>query len=173
MLKKICYSGKDLEKTEKRAQKYISDSVSDIATVMLPSQANPSGNVHGGEIMKLMDTAASVTAMRHCRLNVVTVRVDELIFHEPIYVGNLVTVNSKLTFVGLSSMEIKVEVWVEDVQSGKSPHIAQTAYFTFVALNENHIPVEVPGIIPLSADEIRLFEEGKKRYIKRKVKNGM
>ena len=160
-----------MEKTDKRERKYISDSVSDVSTVMLPSQANPSGNVHGGEIMKLMDTAASVTAMRHCRLNVVTVRVDELIFHEPIYVGNLVTVSSKLTFVGRTSMEIMVEVTVEDVKSGHQPHIAQTAYFTFVALDENHIPVQVPGIIPLSADEIKLFEEGRKRYTKRKAKN--
>ncbi len=148
--------------------KSAASSVSSLSAVMLPSQANPAGNVHGGEIMKLMDTAASVTAMRHCRRNVVTVRVDELIFHEPIYVGNLVTVISKLTFVGKTSMEIKVEVWVENMTEEKDAHIAQTAYFTFVALDENNIPVKVPGIIPTTPEELKLFKNGEERYLKYK-----
>ena len=146
----------------------ISSSASSISSVMLPSQANPSGNVHGGEIMKLMDTAASVTAIRHCKKNVVTLRVDELIFHEPIYVGNLVTVNSRISYVGLTSMEIKVEVWVEDIEKKNSCHLTQSAYFTFVALNKDKKPVKVPKIIPSTPDEIKLFKEGEKRYLKRK-----
>lgn len=148
--------------------KTVSNSISSISNVMLPSQANPAGNVHGGEIMKLMDTAASVSAMRHCRKNVVTVRVDELIFHEPIYVGNLVTVNSRLSFTGKTSMEIKVEVWVEDMKSKNSSRIAQTAYFTFVALDENHKPTEVPSLMPQTPLEIQLFKEGEERYMKNK-----
>jgi acyl-CoA hydrolase len=148
--------------------KSATSSVSSLSSVMLPSQANPAGNVHGGEIMKLMDTAASVTAMRHCKRNVVTVRVDELIFHEPIYVGNLVTVISKLTFVGKSSMEIKVEVWVEDMKSEKECHIAQTAYFTFVALDDDNNPVKVPGIFPTTPEELKLFKKGEERYLKYK-----
>jgi len=148
--------------------KTLSNSISSVSNVMLPSQANPAGNVHGGEIMKLMDTAASVTAMRHSRRNVVTVRVDELIFHEPIYVGNLITINSRLSFVGKTSMEIKVEVWVENMQEEKEPHIAQTAYFTFVALDENKKPVEVPQVVPQTPDEIQLFKDGEERYLRHK-----
>lgn len=151
--------------------KTLASSISSVSNVMLPSQANPAGNVHGGEIMKLMDTAASVTAMRHCRRNVVTVRVDELIFHEPIYVGNLVTVNSRLSFVGKTSMEIKVEVWVENIKEDNDPHIAQTAYFTFVALDENMRPAEVPQIVPQTPEEIKLFKAGEERYLKNKQKS--
>ena len=148
--------------------KTVSNSISSISNVMLPSQANPAGNVHGGEIMKLMDTAASVSAMRHCRKNVVTVRVYELIFHEPIYVGNLVTVNSKLSFVGKTSMETKVEVWVEDLKKENSSRLAQTAYFTFVALDEHHKPTAVPSLMPQTPMEIELFKEGEERYMKNK-----
>ena len=148
--------------------KSISSSISSVSNVMLPSQANPAGNVHGGEIMKIMDTAASVTAMRHCKRNVVTVRVDELIFHKPIYVGNLVTVNSKLSYVGKTSMEIRVEVWVEDMQTENNSWLAQTAYFTFVALDEDKKPVEVPHIVPQTPNEIQLFQDGEKRYLKHK-----
>lgn len=148
--------------------KTLSNSISSVSNVMLPSQANPAGNVHGGEIMKIMDTAASVTAMRHCRKNVVTVRVDELIFHEPIYVGNLITVNSRLSYVGKTSMEIKVEVWVENMQEENEPHIAQTAYFTFVALDENKKPTEVPQVVPQTPYEIQLFKDGEERYLKHK-----
>lgn len=145
----------------------ISSTISSIANVMLPSQANPAGNVHGGEIMKLMDTAASVTAIRHAGCNVVTLRVDELIFHKPIYVGNLVIVNSRITFTGNTSMEIKVEVWVEEVGENHV-WLAQTAYFTFVALDENNKPVKVPPAIPETPYEISLYNKRKKKYLKKK-----
>ena len=149
--------------------KEISSSFSSVSCVMLPSQANPKGNVHGGEIMKLMDTAASVTAMRHAKKNVVTLRVDELIFHEPVYVGNLVTVNSRLTYVGNTSMEIKVEVWVENIEKENSCRLTQQAYFTFVALDDNNKPTKIPKIIPMLHDEINLYKEAEKRYLKRKT----
>ncbi len=96
--------------------KTVSHSQVIMSNVMLPQHANQSGNVHGGEIMKMMDSAAGVVARRHSRSNVVTARVDELEFHLPVHIGNVVTCYGKLTFVGKSSMEISVTVTVEDVR---------------------------------------------------------
>lgn len=148
--------------------KRIGDSKSAISDVMLPSQANPAGNVHGGEIMKMMDVAASVVAMRHARSNVVTLRVDELIFHHPIYVGQLVTCEAELVYVGNSSMEIQVCVKVDDTQVDSPQKIAQTAFFTFVALDANGKSVTVPRLLLETEEEKRRFEEGRLRHQIRK-----
>jgi len=144
--------------------KTIRDSAVDISMVMLPHQANVAGNVHGGEIMKLMDNAAYVVAHRHARSNVVTARVDELTFHEPIYVGNMVTCHAYLTFVGKSSMEVSVVVEVEDLYKEHSRKCALTALFTMVALNAGGHTCTVP-VLELTTDEEKLvFEEAKIRY---------
>ena len=116
--------------------KTIASSALEMSTVMQPNQANPAGNVHGGEIMKMMDNAAFVVAQRHARSNVVTARVDELIFHQPIFVGNLVTCHAYLTYVSRSSMEVIVKVEVENMYSESPGKCALTGYFTMVALNE-------------------------------------
>ncbi len=93
-----------------------------ISEVMMPSQANVAGNVHGGEIMKMMDSAAYAAARRYARSNVVTARVDELEFHLPILIGDLVVCTADIVFVGHSSMEIAVNVEVEDLEhEGKPP----------------------------------------------------
>ena len=143
--------------------KTISSTRSSISSVMLPAQANPAGNVHGGEIMKMMDVAASVTAIKHAKCNVVTLRVDELIFHHPIYVGQLVTCESEMVYVGSTSMEIKVTVKVENMESDDEPMIAQTAYFTFVALDKNGKSTKVPQLILETEEERVNFEMGEER----------
>lgn len=134
-----------------------------MSEVMLPSQANVAGNVHGGEIMKIMDNAAFVVAQRHARSNVVTARVDELIFHHPIYVGNLVTCFAFLTYVGRSSMEVSVTVQVENLYSESPGECALTAYFTMVALDADGKPMRVPPLKLLTDEERARFEEGKAR----------
>jgi acyl-CoA hydrolase len=144
--------------------KHIGDSAVVMSTVMQPNQANPAGNVHGGEIMKLMDNAAYVVAHRHARTNVVTARVDELTFHLPITVGNLVTCHAYLTFVGRSSMEVAVTVEVENLYSEAPAKCALTAYFTMVALNPGGAPARVPTIELLTDEEKQRFEEGRRRY---------
>ena len=83
--------------------------------LMLPEHANIIGNVHGGEIMKMMDNAGGVVARRHSRSNVVTVRVDSLEFRHPIHVGNYVSCICEMTHVGTSSMEVMITVTVEDL----------------------------------------------------------
>ncbi|MCL1851988.1 MAG: acyl-CoA thioesterase [Peptococcaceae bacterium] len=125
--------------------------------VMLPFQANVSGNVHGGEIMKYMDNVAGATAIRYAKANVVTARVDELQFLRPIAVGALVTCTGKIAYVGRTSMEIIVTVDVEDMQSGRGPQRALSAFFTMVALDSTGRPIEVDPFVPESDDEKELY----------------
>ncbi len=146
------------------------DSLSVIAEMILPYQANPAGNVHGGEIMKMMDTAAGAAAQKHARSNVVTARVEELLFREPVLVGELVTCSAQVIFAGVSSMEVFVSVESENLSTGRK-QIALTAFFTMVALDEDGRPKQVPQI-EVGEDDIfgkKLFLEGQKRYIARKA----
>jgi len=135
-----------------------------MSAVMQPNQANPAGNVHGGEIMKMMDNAAFVCAQRHALTNVVTARVDELTFHLPIYVGNLVTCHAHLTFVGRSSMEVAVTVFVEDLYSNDPCQKALSGYFTMIALNAGKKPIRVPPLEITAEEEQNAYERGKERY---------
>ena len=136
-----------------------------MSNVMLPQHANQAGNVHGGEIIKLIDSAAGVVAQRHARTNVVTARVDELEFLHPIRIGNVVTCYGKLTFVGKSSMEVSVTVTVEDVSKDEPAKTALTAYFTFVALDDKGKAQQVPPLELANEEERCLFEEGRQRYL--------
>lgn len=147
------------------------DSKSILAELVLPSQANPAGNVHGGEIIKLMDNCAGVAAQKHCRNNVVTARVDELKFRLPVLVGSLVTCQAQVIYTGSTSMEVFVTVEAEDLMRENGPQIALTAFFTMVALDESGRPTPVAPIATeaMSAYDKKLYEEGKKRYLSHKA----
>ena len=134
-----------------------------MSQVMLPHQANVAGNVHGGEIMKFMDTAAGAVAMRYARANCVTARVDELEFHLPIFVGALVTCTASIVYVGRSSMEVFVNVESEDLQANSIPQKALSANFTMVCMGKNGRPQSVTEYVPQTDDEIRFYEEIKKK----------
>ncbi len=141
-----------------------------MSQVMLPSQANVAGNVHGGEIMKFMDSAAGAVSMKYARGNTVTARVDELKFHLPIFVGAMVYCTATIAFVGNTSMEVVVRVDVEDLESDLPPQKALSAYFTMVALDKRGNPKRVPQLL-IETDEERVwYEEGKERQ-DRKQKN--
>ena len=96
-----------------------------MAKTMLPSDANPYGNVHGGEVMRLIDDCAGAAAIRHARTRVVTAFVDELSFLAPVYVGNLVTAKASVNHVGRTSMEVGVRVEAEDLETGDSSGVAR------------------------------------------------
>ena len=134
--------------------KRVSDSSVVMAVVMEPADANPAGNVHGGVIMKNIDSAAGVVALRHAAGNAVTASIDRLDFHNPVYVGELLFLKAGLNLVGKSSMEIGVRVEAENPRQGQVRHVA-SAYLTFVALDENKQPAPVPGLILETADEQR------------------
>ncbi|MCD8180216.1 MAG: acyl-CoA thioesterase [Firmicutes bacterium] len=145
--------------------KSMKESFSVLAQMVLPMQANPAGNVHGGEIMKMMDSAAGVAAQKHAHTNCVTARVEELNFKKPVLVGELVTCKSQVIYAGHSSMEVFVTVESEDLITGKR-QIALTAFFTMVSLDKNGKPSPIP---PLTYDEDnayegKLYKEGEKRY---------
>ena len=121
---------------------------------MLPSDANPYGNVHGGEVMKLIDAVAGAAATRHARARVVTARIDELSFLAPVYVGHLVTAKASVNHVGRTSMEIGVRVESEDMLTGKVVHVA-SAYLVFVATDDRGEPVPLPQLVAETDEERR------------------
>lgn len=135
-----------------------------MSQVMLPNQANVAGNVHGGEIMKFMDSTAGAVGIKYSRGNVVTARVDELEFHSPIFVGAMVTCTGVIAYVGRTSMEVAVTVDVEDLESDEPPKRALSAYFTMVALDRMGKPKRVPELLIETEEEEKLFEEGKRRH---------
>ncbi|MEA3332613.1 MAG: acyl-CoA thioesterase [Pseudomonadota bacterium] len=146
--------------------KKVSESMVILSQVMLPHDANPAGNIHGGVIMKLIDNAAGVVAMRHARSNTVTASIDRLDFHYPVYVGDLITLTASLNMVGRTSMEIGVRVESEKMISGKNHHTA-SAYLTFVALNKEGKSFEVPPLILESDEEKRRQQNAQLRSTQR------
>ncbi len=143
----------------------MTESFSVLAQLVLPMQANPAGTVHGGEIMKLMDSAAGVASQKHAHTNCVTARVEELNFKKPIHVGELVTCKSQVIYAGHSSMVVFVTVESENLITGNK-QIALTAFFTMVSLDANGKPSKVAPIIydKNNAYEKKLYGEGEKRY---------
>lgn len=146
--------------------KHIRDSQATISQLMLPTDANVHGNVHGGAIMKMADDAGAIVATRHSRSIVVTVAVDSLTFLSPIYVGNLVTFTAALSYVGRTSMEVEVLVEAEDPLTGEKTH-TNTAYLVYVALDEDGRPCEVPPLIVETDEERERIAKGKKRQAAR------
>ena len=152
-------------------ERTVGHSAVDMAQVMLPEQANPSGYVHGGELMKLMDNAAGVVALRHCHCNVVTAMVNEIYFLHPVRVGELALIHARITFASNSSMEVQVEVETEDLFTEKKTK-SLTAYFIMVALDKNGKPTRIPPLIICTEKEDKLFKEGTLRYEARRKKTG-
>ncbi len=146
----------------------MADSISVISQVMLPNDANPMGNVHGGSIMKLVDTAAAVSAMRHCRRQVVTVALEHMSFLEPVYIGDLVTITSQVEYVGHSSLLVRAEVEAENPVSGKKVHTS-SCVLTYVALDDEGHPAPVPPLLAETPEEQAHMEAAKRLYERAKA----
>jgi uncharacterized protein (TIGR00369 family) len=129
---------------------------------MLPADANAMGNVHGGVILKIADEAAAICAMRHARRQCVTVAIDSVSFHSPVHVGELLALEASLTYVGRTSLEVQVSVSAEDPISGVITH-TNSAFFVFVALDENGVATSVPGLELTSDEERTQFAAGQER----------
>lgn len=126
--------------------KRITDTMVTLSALMGPQHTNPLGNVHGGVIMKMVDEAGGLAATRHARRPVVTIVIDTMTFMKPIRVGMLVQCHAQLTYVGRSSIEVRVEVIAEDTLTGECS-ITNTAYIVYVALNEDGQPTRVPPLV--------------------------
>ncbi len=142
--------------------KTVSESQVMIVQQMVQTDANLAGNVHGGTIMKLIDSTAGVVASRHSSSNVVTASIDRLDFHHPVYVGELLKLNASINHAGTTSMEIGVRVEAENVMSAHTRHTA-SAYLTFVALDSKGKPKTIPPLVLTTEEEERRFHEAEER----------
>jgi acyl-CoA hydrolase len=116
----------------------------------------------GGRLMHWMDIVAAIAAQKHCNRIVVTASADNISFKEPINLGNVVTLRSQVTRAFNSSMEVFIEVTAEDIPASKKI-MTHRAFFTFVAVDQNGKPIEIPQIVPETAEEIELFEGALRR----------
>ena len=146
--------------------KTVKESSVTLSHVALPQDANRAGNVHGGVVMKHIDSAAAVAATRHARSDCVTASIDKLDFYSPVYIGNFITLKASINLVGRTSMEIGVRVEAEDLLTGETKHTA-SAYLTFVALGEDGRPKKIPPLILQSKSDERRNREAHLRRKKR------
>ena len=139
------------------------DARATVVRLMMPPDANPHGNVHGGVIMKVVDEVAGIVAHRHARRNVVTARLDRMDFLEPVFVGNALTLDARLCYTGRTSMEVMVEVRAENLDTGEVVHTG-TAWLTMIALNDRGRPSPVPAVHAETDAEKALQDKARERY---------
>ena len=142
--------------------KHPSDSLTILTDLVLPSETNPLNNLFGGELLARMDRAASITARRHSRRICVTASVNHVAFNKAIPLGSVVTVESKVSRAFNTSMEIFIDVWIEDRESGIKSK-ANEAIYTFVAVDETGSPIAVPQVDPQTELEKQRFEAALRR----------
>jgi acyl-CoA hydrolase len=139
-----------------------SESLTILTDLVLPSETNHLNNLFGGELLARMDRAASIAAQRHSRAIVVTASVNHVAFTKAIPLGSVVTVEAKVCRAFKTSMEIYIDVWTEDKKSGVRTK-ANDAIYTFVAVNESGVPVEVAPIEPVTDLEKSRFDAALRR----------
>ena len=125
-----------------------------MTVLMTPDMANFAGNVHGGTILKLLDQVAYAGASRYAARYVVTLSVDQVVFRQPIHVGELVTFLASVNHTGTSSMEVGIKVVAENIRNQVKRH-ANSCFFTMVAVGEDMKPMPVPALRPTSQDQVR------------------
>lgn len=133
-----------------------------MSVLMTPDKANFSGKVHGGALLKLLDEVAFACAKRYAGRYVVTLSVDQVIFREPIHVGELVTFLASVNSTGRTSMEIGVKVMTENIHERSVRH-TNSCYFTMVAINEKGQPTPVRPLVPDTPEELRRFSQAQQR----------
>lgn len=133
-----------------------------MSELVLPNDTNTLGNLMGGRLMHWMDIAAAIAAMKHCNCPVVTASVDNVSFNNPIKLGNLLTIEAKLTRAFSTSMEVYLRVWGEDL-SAQYKYLSNEAYFTFVALDPNSRPRKVPELVPETDKEKSMYNDALRR----------
>ena len=155
-------------------EKRVKDSQITLNQLMLPEDANHMGNVHGGVVMKLVDNTGGLCAMRHAQHQVVTVAIDSMTFYSPVHVGDVLTLNASLNWVGRSSMEVGVRVVAENPLTGECTH-TNTAFLVYVALDDKGQPIEVPPLILETDEERRRWADAelrqKRRLERRRMKD--
>ena len=152
--------------------KKVADSETIMTEMIMPNDTNPLNNLMGGNLMRWMDVVGGICAGKHCEAHVVTASVDHVSFSKPIPVGDVITLNARVTRAFNSSVEVYVEVFVADIK-GHNNRMSNHAYFTFVALDENKLkPIKVPALVPLTREEQALFESAIRRRELRLILSG-
>lgn len=153
----------DEVQAQNKFRKTVQESEAETTIVMLPSDANPLGNVFGGMILKYVDLLAGLVAKRHAgHANIVTASIDSMTFLKPVYIGNALILKARVNYVKRSSMEVEVKIVAEDLNKSKKVHTG-TAYVTLVALDEQGKPTEVPQLLLREEEEEKRFLEGQIR----------
>jgi len=124
--------------------------------LVLPNDTNTLNNLMGGRLLHWMDIAAAISAQKHCNRIVVTASVDNVSFQHPIKLGDVITIEAKVTRAFNTSVEVRLDVWAENIPSG-SRQKSNEAYYTFVALDPNGKTIPVPELVPETEDETELY----------------
>jgi acyl-CoA hydrolase len=148
----------------------VSDSVSEMAEIVLPNDANPLNALLGGRLMHWIDLAGAMAAHRHSRQWVVTASIDHLDFLVPVRVGDLIILRSSVNRAFRTSMEVGVKVWVENYRSDERRHVS-SAYLTFVAIDAAGNRMPVPPVVPETQDEKRRYEGAARRRETRRIES--
>lgn len=147
-------------------EKKVSDSLTQHVEIVMPQHINGQRRLFGGQLMEWIDVVAAVVARRHANSNVVTVMVDKLNFEESANINDLLVLEGKVTFVGKTSMEIRVDTMVENLEGERKR--VNKAYLVMVAVDENKNPKEVPRLLLETKEEQREYAKAKRRYELRK-----
>lgn len=145
-----------------RASRRMSEVRVRMTEIVMPNDTNPHGSISGGRVMQLIDIAAAVAALRHCRRSVVTASFDDVSFLAPVPLGHIILLDAQLTLAGRTSVEVKVMVRSENPLTGERCDTT-TAYVTFVALDDEGKPVQVPELIAETEDEKAMMERARLR----------
>ena len=162
----ICFSALLNEQAAAKQRKpmearKVSDSQMEMIYLIRPEHLNGAGRLFGGKLVEWMDELSALVAIRHCRRDVTTVAIDNLRFMCPAYQRDMVVLIGRITHVGTTSMEVRVDVYIEDMNGMRHP--INRAYFSVVAMDENERPVEVPGIVIETEAQKAEWEAGEKR----------
>lgn len=153
-------------KQEELAPRTVTGTAQTVTLFTQPEHSNSLGNVHGGVVLKLCDECGGIIAARHARRPAVTVTVDSVNFHRPVVLGQLLLVHGRITWVGRTSIEVELRVETENLLTGEVTH-TNSAYFVYVALDEERRPTPVPLLALQDEDERRRFAEGERRQAAR------
>ncbi len=146
--------------------KRVSDSMTEHVQILMPGHINGYKRLFGGQLMEWIDVVAAVVARRHSNCNVTTASIDNLQFKAPAYANSTLVLKGRITYVGTSSMEIKVDTFVEDLNGEQK--VINHAYLVLVALDEDDMPAKVPPLIIETDEEKAEWEGGLKRHQLRK-----
>lgn len=152
-------------------KKFAKESFTIMNELVLPNDTNTLNNLMGGRLLHWMDIAAAISAQKHCNRIVVTASVDNVSFKQPIKLGDVITIEAKATRAFNTSVEVRLDVWAENIPSGTRQK-SNEAYYTFVALDQSARTIPVPELIPETDEEIALYDGALRRRQLRLVLGG-